>query len=67
MRFWWQRFLPRPGTATPTTVIVALLLFFPVGLFFMWRDRVWALSIRLLITAVFVVYVANLVREIATT
>ncbi len=41
---WWQR---------PAAVIATLILFFPLGLFLMWRSRVWSRRTRWIITSCF--------------
>jgi len=60
---WWQPALttwagPAPAVKqisgarhSTAAVVVALLLFFPLGLFWMWRDRKWNIGLRWTVTA----------------
>lgn len=71
---WWQP-APITGTAPARTgtplggsrhstaaVVAALLLFFPLGLYWMWRDRTWSSGLRWTVTAF-----ASLVLIVAVT
>ncbi len=71
---WWQPALitwagPAPASKptngarhSTAAVVVALLLFFPLGLFWMWRDRKWNIGLRWTVTAF-----AGLALIVATT
>lgn len=37
----------------PNTIIVLLILVFPLGLYFMWKNKLWSNTARLIITGLF--------------
>ena len=38
----------------PSNIIIALFIFFPVGIYFMWKNQIWTKNIRWVITGVFI-------------
>jgi len=34
----------------PISIIILIVLFFPVGLYLMWKNRLWSKSVRILVT-----------------
>jgi len=42
-----------------TGIILLLLIFFPVGLFFMWKNGLWSAKARWIITAIFPILLLN--------
>jgi hypothetical protein len=37
----------------PTTIIILFFLFFPLGLYFMWKREVWSLETRVILSLIF--------------
>jgi hypothetical protein len=51
----------------PTGVIILLIIFFPVGLYLMWKNDMWTKKTRWIVTGVLAVFVlANLGNDKAT-
>lgn len=40
-------------TQKPLGVIILLWLFFPIGIYFMWKEKIWSSKTRIIITSVF--------------
>lgn len=38
----------------PNSIIVLLIIFFPLGLYFMWKNEIWPIKTRWIITSVFI-------------
>ncbi len=34
----------------PLNIIIALFIFFPVGIYFMWKNQIWTKKVRWVIT-----------------
>ena len=41
----------------PSNIIIALFIFFPVGIYFMWKNQIWTKKVRWVITGGFIVLV----------
>jgi len=45
----------------PIIIILLLIFFFPLGLYFMWKNGMWSKSVRLILTSIFVfIVIANM-------
>ena len=38
----------------PNSIIVLLIIFFPLGLYFMWKNEIWPIKTRWIITSIFI-------------
>jgi hypothetical protein len=38
----------------PNSIIVLLIIFFPLGLYFMWKNEIWSIKTRWIITSIFI-------------
>lgn len=47
----------------PTNIILLLVFFFPLGLYFMWKNGVWSSKVRWGVTALFLVLVVGGVND----
>ena len=37
----------------PTTIIILLIIFFPIGIFLMWKNELWTKKTRWIVTSIF--------------
>lgn len=41
----------------PTSIILLLIIFFPLGMYYMWKNEIWAVKTRWIITSFFIILV----------
>lgn len=44
-------------------VIILLILFFPLGLYYMWKNEIWTMKTRWIITIIFIIAMLNSVNK----
>ena len=42
----------------PKNIIIALILFLPVGIYFMWKNKIWSKKTRWIVSGIFLIAIA---------